>query len=192
MSSATHRIATSVIAVILALPPAAALAQDDAVPWPTEGWPTSTPEAQGMDSGLLAEGVEYLLEQDHFDIHSLTVIRNGHIVTDATFYPFEGGLHDMASATKSVTSTLVGIAIEQGDIGGVQEPVLDLFEGRTIANIDADKEALTVEDLLTMTPGLECTHSPNDFTTMQVMATPDWVQTTLDLPMTDAPGSRWV
>jgi CubicO group peptidase (beta-lactamase class C family) len=193
MSSATHRIATSVIAAILALTPTVALAQDDSVPWPTEGWATSTPEEQGMDSGLLADGLEYLIEQDGFDIHSLTVIRNGHLVADAYFYPFiEGSQHNLASVTKSFTSTLVGMAHEAGLIESLDQPVLDLFADRTVANVDADKEAMTVEDLLTMSGGLECTHNPPHFTTFQMMDSPDWVQWTLDQPMAVAPGTRWV
>ena len=190
MSSATHRIATAVLAPVLALAPAAVLAQDEAVPWPTEGWVTSTPEEQGMDSALLADGLEYLMEQSGFDIHSLTVIRNGHIVTDANFFPFRAGeLHDLASVTKSFTATLVGMAIEQDLIEGVEQPVLEVFPDRTVANLDADKEAMTVEDLLTMSPGFECRRSPD--TTAQMMETPDWVQFALDQPMTHEPGTAW-
>ena len=139
MSSTTYRIAAAVMAAFLVLTPAGALAQDETVPWPTDGWPTSTPEEQGMDSALLAEGLQYLLEQNGFDIHSLTVIRNGHIVADAYFYPSRADeLHDLASVTKSFTATLVGMAIEQGLIEGVDQPVLELFPDRTVANLDTD------------------------------------------------------
>ena len=96
--------------------------------WPTDGWRTSTPEEQGMDSEQLAELMDYLLGQESFTIHSLLIIRNGYIVTDATFYPFApDSLHDLASATKSFMSTLIGIAIDQGYIESVEQPVLDFF-----------------------------------------------------------------
>jgi CubicO group peptidase (beta-lactamase class C family) len=158
--------------------------------WPTEGWRTSTPEEQGMDSELLAEAIDFLLQQN---IHSLLIIRNGYIVADATFYPFTPGTkHDVASVTKSWTATLVGIAIHQGYIASVQQPVLDFFPQRTVANLDASKEAMTVEDLLTMRTGLECIASPTEATQIEMMASPDWVQFTLDLPMSAAPGTRWV
>jgi CubicO group peptidase (beta-lactamase class C family) len=177
------------VLLVLPLGAAAAFAQDGSDPWPTEGWATSTPEAQGMDSALLAEGLEYLLEQDGLNIHSLTIIRNGNIVTDAYFHPFqEGWLHDLASATKSFTSTLVGIAIDEGLIEGVEQPVLTSFPDRSAANIDADKEAMTVEDLLTMSSGFACEPVVVD---PQVFASPDWVQSTIDLPMAAAPGIRW-
>lgn len=52
---------------------------------------------------------------------------------------------------------------------------------------------MTVENLLTMSAGLECSHQPvNDFTTFQMMDSPDWVQFTIDLPMASAPGTDWV
>ena len=175
------------------LTPNASVAQEGSAPWPTDGWATSTPEEQGMDSERLVKGVDYLMEQVRFDIHSLTVIRNGNIVTDAYFHPFvEDELHALASVTKSFISTLVGIAIDKGHIEAVDQPVLDLFPDRSVANVDVDKEAMTIADLLTMSSGLECTEGSSFITTMQMVGSPDWVQFALDLPMADPPGTRWV
>src|SRR2546423_6440862 len=100
--------------------------------WPTRGWRSSSPEAQGMDSAKLAEGFDYI-QQHKVPIHSLLIVRNGNIVLDAYFYPFQADqLHDGASMTKSVTSTLIGIAIGQHKLSGVNQPVLSLFPQRTI------------------------------------------------------------
>jgi len=180
-------------------PPTATAVPPTATPigpdyWPTEGWRTSTPEEQGMGSELLAEAMDYLQEQNGFNIHSLFIIRNGYVVTDAYFYPFaqSRSLHDLASASKSFTSSLIGIAIDKGYIEGVEQPVLDFFPERSVANVDANKEAMTLEDPLTMRPGFECSHSPPDKTAHEVMESPDWVQYILDLPMTAEPGSYWV
>ena len=121
------------------------------------------------------------------------IIRNGYIVTDAYFEPFaQGSVHDVASVTKSFTVTLIGIAIDEGYIESVQQPVLDFFPERTVANVDANKEAMTVEDLLTMSSGFECVYRPTEVTLNQMMETPDWVQFTLDLPMSEEPGTRFV
>ncbi len=191
----------STLAPTVSLVPPTAVATPTVAPtpigpdyWPTEGWRTSTPEEQGMDSELLAEALDSLREQKGFDIHNLTVIRNGYMVTDAYFYPFaqSRSLHDLASATKSFTSSLIGIAINMGYIENVEQPVLDFFPERSVANVDANKEVMTVEDPLTMSSGLECSHSPPDKTTHEMMDSPDWVQFALDLPMAAEPGSRWV
>jgi len=157
--------------------------------WPTEGWRTSTPEEQGMDSEQLAEMMDFILKQNSFTIHSLLIIRNGHIVTDATFYPFaQDSLHDLASATKSFTSSLIGIAIDKGYIESVEQPVLDFFPERSVANLDENKAAMTLEDLLTMRSGFQCSGEP---TVQELMASPDWVQFALDLPMATEPGTRY-
>ena len=60
---------------------------ESATYWPTEGWRTSTPEQQGIDSEKLVELLDYIQEKD-IKIHSLLIIRNGYVVTDAYFYPF--------------------------------------------------------------------------------------------------------
>ncbi|HII80645.1 MAG TPA: beta-lactamase family protein, partial [Methanosarcina sp.] len=162
---------------------------ESAAYWPTGGWRTSTPEQQGMDSEKLAELLDYVQEND-INIHSLLVIRNGYVVTDAYFYPFSNGsVHDVASVTKSVTGTLIGIAISEEYIAGVDQPVLEFFPNRTVANVDANKKAMTLEDLLTMRSGFECVNEPYEVTLEQMEDSPDWVQFTLDLPMAEEPGT---
>ena len=162
--------------------------------WPTEGWQTSTPEEQGMDSERLAEALDFLQKhRKEYHIHSLTIIRHGYIVADVYVYPFAPGMmHDLASVTTSFTATLLGITIDKGYIESVQQPVLDFFPERTVANLDANKEAITVEDLLTMRSGFECINRPTEVTLFQMMESPDWIQFTLDLPMAEAPGTRFI
>jgi CubicO group peptidase (beta-lactamase class C family) len=159
--------------------------------WPTDGWQISTPEAQGMDSELLAQAVEFALEED-FSVHSLLVVRNRYLVADAYFYPFAADTkHDLASCTKSVSSTLVGIAIDQGFIESVEEPVLGFFPERSVANLDDGRKAITLEDLLTMRNGWACESRDGEVTLFQMMASPDWTRFMLDLPMIEEPGTRF-
>jgi CubicO group peptidase (beta-lactamase class C family) len=160
--------------------------------WPTEGWRTSTPEQQGMDSEKLAELLDHIQEKD-INIHSLLIIRNGYVVTDVYFYPFANdSVHDVASVTKSFTGTLIGIAISEGYISGVDQPVLEFFPNRTVANVDANKKAMKLEDLLTMRSGFECVNEPYEVTLEQMEDSPDWIQFALDLPMEEKPGTRFV
>lgn len=157
--------------------------------WPTHGWQTSTPEEQGMDSELLAKAVGFAMEED-FSAHSMLVIRNGYIVADAYFYPFTPDTkHDIASCTKSFTSTLIGIAIAKNHIKSAQQPVLGFFPGHSIANVDQNKREMTLEDLLTMRTGLAWHGKDDNRNIFQMMASPDWAQFMLDLPMTGKPGT---
>lgn len=156
--------------------------------WPTGGWRTSTPEAQGMDSEILAQMYEAIAEQD-VNLHSLLVIRNGYIVTEAYFQPYKPYTpHDIASVTKSVTATLVGVAVEQGLIDGIDQPVLGFFPDRSIENRDDRKEALTLENLLTLETGFACDLGTTEAGMYQ---SGDWVSYLLDLPMAAEPGQEW-
>lgn len=188
----------AVLFLILLLLTAAALAEKQATPptapetyWPTHGWRTSTPEAQGMDSEVLAQAFDYV-RQHHVSIHSLLVVRNGYLVLDAYFYPFhEGQVHDGASMTKSVTSTLIGIVIGERKLSSVHQPALSVFPERNIRNRDQRKDRMTIEHLLTMTSGLDCHVDHAEITLRQMHQSKDWVQFMLDLPMTEEPGSRF-
>jgi CubicO group peptidase (beta-lactamase class C family) len=145
-----------------------------------------------MDSTQLAAAIDFA-QENRTNIHSLLVIRHGYVVADAYFYPFTRGMqHDVASVTKSVTATLVGIAIDKGYIPSVRKPVLSFFPERTIANMDSRKQAMTLEHLLTMTSGLACINEPSEVTLFQMIRSPNWVQFMLDLPMANEPGDRFV
>ena len=60
----------------------------------------------------------------------------------------------LASVTKSVMTTLIGIAADQGKIQ-LDQPMVSFFPDRTIANLDARKEHITVRHLASMMNGFE-------------------------------------
>lgn len=167
--------------------------------WPTRAWARSTPEAQGMRSEKLLEMLEAYRKAAREDpelyIDSLTVIRNGTLVADFYGNPRfpRGELHVLHSATKSIVSALIGIAIEQGHIDDVDVPIVEIFSDRSIRNLDERKRALTVRHLLSMTSGL---HSRDSFLyayegLFEMQHSDDWLQFALDLPMAAEPGTRF-
>ncbi|MFN0120114.1 MAG: serine hydrolase domain-containing protein [Blastocatellia bacterium] len=152
-------------------------------------WPVSAPEAQGVDSTQLAATIEQARERG-VNIHSLLIVRNGFLVTEACFSPYDGKTpHDVASVTKSVTATLVGMAIADGKIAGVGQSALSLYAGRAIANQDARKEKILVSHLLTMSSGLNCIARGGEPTLWEMLGHANNTQFMLDLPMTADPGS---
>ena len=158
----------------------------------TTDWPESTPEEQGMDSELLVEALDFLAKQENYEVHSLLIVRNGYIVTDAYFYPFAAKtMHNTFSVTKSIMATLIGIALDQGYIESIEQPVLGFFPEMTAANLDANKQAMTLEDLLTMQTGFDFISQPEDTLWEMMLTTDDWVQFTLNLPMLEAPGTSF-
>jgi CubicO group peptidase (beta-lactamase class C family) len=131
------------------------------------------------------------MQQRVANLHGFLLIRDGKIIVDASFYPYDGSTpHDLASVTKSVTTTLIGIAADQGKLR-LDQPVLSFFPDRTIANRDARKERTTVADLASMSSGLDCVWQPDEPTLQEMTASADWVQFTLALPMVAEPGTKW-
>jgi len=159
-------------------------ALQEKVYWPTEGWRESAPVEQGMDATLLQKMLDEIDKQG-LHIDGLVVVRNGYIVAEKYYPPYkQDTLHEAYSVTKSVVSALIGIAIHEGYIDSVDDPVLDYFPGRSFENDDALKRSVTVEHLLTMSAGLEW-----DWDNM--IATPDWIQYVLDQPMYVEPGTEF-
>ncbi len=196
MNNIMRRKAFQLCALILAsilLWSCGGVGQDKPDYWPTQGWRTATPESQGMDSALLLDMLEVIWQND-MKIDSVLVARNGYIVLDAYSYPRDADdFHPIYSCSKSVTSALIGIAIDKGDIKGVHQPVLDFFPGRVAENLDDDKKAMTLENLLTMSSGLECRDNWRyRWRGLEEMKrSPDWVQFMLDLPMAERPGTHF-
>ena len=168
----------------LAILPSASAQEGGAPYWPTEGWRTSTPEEQGMDSEKLVKLLEWI-ENDGADFHNLLVIRHGYVVLDASTYPFKTSQpHWMSGIACSTVSALTGIAIDQGYIKSVDQSIWDFFSKETTANMDAKKEAITLAHLLTATPGLGLGQNMYKLTADDQ----SWVQYMLDQPMMFAPG----
>lgn len=178
-----------VVSMLLCAPPATA--RQTTHSWPTRGWQTSSPEEQGMSSERLARLVDFGARND---MDSVLVTRHGRIVLEAAYAPFRTELkHRVNSVTKSVVSTLVGMALADGLLDGTDRRVLDFFAGRTIANLDEAKKAITIQHLLDMTSGLGWTEGVNGGFESYIAMTrsPDWQQFVLDQPMASAPGSRF-
>ncbi len=144
-----------------------------------------------MDSETLREAIDYIREHD-LSIHSMLIVRNGYVVLDAYFYPYgEKDIHDVASVTKSVTSTLVGVAMHEGKIKSLSQPALSFFPS-SLANHDERKQKITIQHLLSMTSGLQCEPRRNELTLLQMKESADWVKFMLDLPIADEPGRKFV
>ena len=127
----------------------------DLTPWEasSDAWRTSTPEEQGIDSALILKMLQEIQEQG-LDIHSVLLIRNDHLVTQIHFPPYQEDFkHPVYSISKSITSALVGIAIEEGYIRSVDQKVLDFFPD-IAQDIESERlKNLTLEHLLTMSAG---------------------------------------
>jgi CubicO group peptidase (beta-lactamase class C family) len=189
--------------------------------FPADEWRTSSPEEQNMNSTKLDSMYQTISSQD-IGIDSIHIIRNGYLVYEK-YYEYYSHLnfHQMFSTTKSIISTLIGIANASGFITNLDEPVLGIFPERTFLNEDARKQALTIRHLLKMQSGLQwnendvpmlnetvATDDYDLFTNLsdtkflnwnynsgndwyQMVISPDWVQFVLDKPMVADPGTTF-
>lgn len=156
--------------------------------FPTNGWPDSTPEEQGMDSAILS-GILTVPIMANDRIHSMLVIRHGYVVLDTSSYLYDTETpHWQFSVTKSITATLVGIAIDQGYIESVDQSIWDFFPQENVANMDERKARITIAHLLTHTSGFDISAS-QDIEMYELTAEDQsWVQYVLDMPVTPEPG----
>jgi len=147
------------------------------------------PEDQGMETALLDQ-VFATIDHQRLGIDSVLVVRNGYIITEKYYPPYATDTqHVLYSCTKSFISALIGIAIEEDYIESVDQLVLDFFPDHTFANLDARKQAMTLEDLLTMRSGLDWNEGMPTYQAM--METQDWVAYVLDKPMETDPGTHF-
>ncbi|UCD38987.1 MAG: serine hydrolase [Fidelibacterota bacterium] len=158
---------------------------------------TYSASVRPLDNEIIQDLVSEI-ENDHYGVvYSLVIMQGGEITFEDYFNSrTSGDLQPLYSVTKSFLSALIGIAIDQGKIASVNEKVLPYFtEYEDIANINAWKQELTIEHLLTMSAGfhwdelsLPYTDPENDF--RDYLQSDDRIKYVLDLPVQDAPGTR--
>ena len=120
-------------------------------------------------------------------LRSLLVSRRGEIVLERYFNGARATqLANIKSASKSVISALVGIAIARGHLKDLDQPIVDFFP-ELLKDKDPAKRTITIEDLVTMRSGLESTSGGNYGAWVQ---SPNWVRYVLNRPMTAEPGTR--
>lgn len=124
----------------------------DYTPLPGDDWAVSTPAEQGLDPMLIAELYYHAAELE--TLYSLLVVKNSHLIAEDYFN--EGSMEQkdrVQSVTKSHTSALVGLALEQGYLSSVDQKMIDFFPEIAGQITDPRKEQITIRHLLQMRGG---------------------------------------
>lgn len=167
-----------------------------------DGWSVGEPTSVGLETSRLNQFVQHILDTRTESlrtpyIQSLLVARRGQLVLEEYFYGFHRDRpHDLRSAAKSITGTMVGVAMEESEDWDARTPAYSFFND-PVANPDPRKDRITVEHLLTMRGGYACDdndyESPGNEDRMQDQTDQlDWYRYTLDLPMAREPGTEGV
>jgi CubicO group peptidase (beta-lactamase class C family) len=134
-----------------------------------DGWSTDHLEGVGIEETYLNQLMQDLEVLDGHRLHSLLIVKDGKLVFEEYFpgvkfnlAQFTGEIgfdrddtHNLCSVTKSFTSAILGIVIDQGHIQSVQEKVIDFFPEYSHLIFSREKANLTLEQLLTMTSGID-------------------------------------
>ena len=147
---------------------------------------TADAESAGLSAARLRAMEEAIRSEQFKKITSVLIARNGTLVYEAYFDGDANTLRDTRSVTKTITGMLVGIAIDQRRLAGVDTRVLPLLAGKQpVQNPDPRKEQITVEDFLTMSSVLECDdwNESSRGNEERMYLVEDWTQFTLDLPI---------
>lgn len=151
------------------------------------GLPTATPGSVGLAAAPLHDMETGIRSGQFKKIGSVLVARHGKLVYEGYFDGDATTLRDTRSATKSITSALVGIAIAGKKLAGVDARVLSLLpdRARKMQNPDPRKDKITVEDFLTMSSPLECDdwNDASRGNEERMYLVEDWAQFILDLPV---------
>ncbi len=156
-----------------------------------DGWDTENFFSRGLDSTRVYKLFNQLGAAKH-KVHSSLLVKGGKLVLEEYFgEQYANTQHDLRSATKSIISLLLGIALDKGIIEALDDPMSKyLGELKPKKNLDKRKELITIRHLLTMSTGFDC----NDWDKKsigqedKVYRKKDWLQYTLDLPMLSEPG----
>ena len=151
----------------------------------TSQLPHTTPEAQGIPSTAIHAFVD-AVERDVHHLHSLMLLRHGHVVAEGWWDPYTpGSPHMLFSLSKSFTATAIGLLVAEGQLS-LDAPVLAFFPDEAPSASQDTLRAMRVRHLLTMTTG----HTENTFGLMRQSA--DWARAFLAQPVAREPGTHFV
>lgn len=147
-----------------------------------DDWETAAPADARMDAAKLDAALKFAGEHAS---HGMVVVRGGKIVAEKYWKDWDkDSTGDMCSAQKSITSTLVGIAIEGGLIKGLDQSAADFLKEWK----DTPKEKITIRHLLSMTSGL---HSSKRSDLFRALRSRDQEKYALGLDLEHDPGTFW-
>ncbi len=154
-----------------------------------DGLHVSTLEENGLNKSVFDKINQDICDGKYGNIHSLLVIENNKLVIEQYYNGWKRGrVHFLASNTKSVTSFLIGKAIEQGTIKDVNQKVLSFFPEYAAREKDPVKQQISIKNLLTMTAGLKW---DDEIQLYMLQHSSNRLDLALTQPMDTLPGTKY-
>ncbi len=164
----------------------------------SDGWEVSSLTAEGIEPGPILELSAQIRDIDQIDnVLSMLIVKNGKLVHEV-YSPYcqRNTLHWMASITKTVSSTLIGIAMDKGFIPDVNTSMVDLLPEYKDAVRDPKFKDITLKHVMTMSSGMEwyeqISYNDPKNSEFQMVDSEDWVRYVLSRPVKTEPGTRFL
>jgi CubicO group peptidase (beta-lactamase class C family) len=154
-------------------------------------WSPAKAEDSGIHVAELQSIYAYMAQEEHHDLKGIVIVRDGRLISERYFNGDSvDSLVDIRSATKSITSMLMGIAIAKRLVHSVDDSIALYLRG-----LPKDgKEKITIKDLLNMRSGLDADDqnpvSPGNEDRLDQST--DWIHTAYSVPMKRAPGTKYL
>lgn len=140
-----------------------------------------SPEQAGIPSQAVSRFLRRM-EEKQLPLHSLLLVRNGELFTEAYWKPFHRDFkHRIYSCSKSFVSVATGILIGEGKLS-LEDKAMSFFQDKVPENLHPYLSETTIRDLLTMS-------TPYTFGATYVPEAPDWADTFFTAPISHPPGT---
>lgn len=156
-----------------------------------DGLETASLQSQNIDTTRIYHFFNQAINGGN-KLHSILLLKDNKLVLEEYLNKHTiDEQHDLRSATKSIRSLLVGIAIDKGFINNVDDPIEKYLKTPTpTENLNKQKNEITIKHLLTMSAGWDCNDGDKKSEGQEdkVYRKKDWLQHTVNLPMVNTPG----
>lgn len=159
-----------------------------------DGWDVSSLSEEGIDKETIEDISRLIADINSYEnVLSMLIIKNGKLVHEV-YSPYcqRNTLHWMASITKTITSTLIGIAIDKGFIESVDAKLYELLPQFADDFKDPEKRKIALKHIMTMTSGLDwnerVSYNNPQNSEWQMVESEDWMSYVVSYPVRDEPG----
>ncbi|WP_299442388.1 serine hydrolase [uncultured Aquimarina sp.] len=153
-----------------------------------DGWITASTADVGATTASLSKLIDEVNKKELPNTHSVLIAKEGKLVFEAYFDGHNPNIsHDQRSASKSISSAMIGIAIDDKILAGVDQKLYDFIPQEFQYTKDPLKSKINFEDLLTMSSGLDV---DGDASENNYQSSDNWLKTTLEAKMTHEPGTH--
>ena len=159
-------------------------------------WEISSLEKEAVESARIVKLIKNILAGKFPNTHSVLLVKNGKLILEEYFYGNKrDDLHYLASATKSITSILIGISLDQDFLTGVDQNASHWFNDYQNTNWISQPYNITIRHLLSMTAGIDwdekrsASDPKHDYFAMRRGG--DWIRYVFNKDLVAPPGQQF-